>query len=106
MMAKKKYKKREVREQVIITLQDIQELVGEFEKYPIHKANRGNESGVAMLMYDLNRLSAQALSLLKILGLPIKTDVNYLESYTEDPFIDEDFASKIDLNVDVFDPAE
>ena len=106
MRAKKKHKKKEVREQVIITLQDIQELVTEFDNYPIYKPNRGNESGIAVLMYDLNRLSAQALSLLKMLGLPIKTDINYLESYTDDPFIDEDFESKIDLNVDVFDSAE
>lgn len=106
MIAKKKYKKREVREQIIISLQDIQEIVGEFEKFPIHKTSPGNESGIAVLMYDLNRLSAQVLSLLKTLGLPIKTDVNYLESYADNPFMDENFASKIDLKVETFDLAE
>ena len=98
MAKKKKRKKGEIKDQLELCLEEIVNCVNEAVDLSFGKKDIKSRAALAVLLYDINRASAQALALLRSFGLDIKMDLDFMAAYKDDPFCDSvDFQSHIKL---------
>lgn len=97
-MAKKRRKKGEIKDRLELCLEEIVDCVNEAVDLSFGKKDIKSRAALAVLLYDINRSSAQALALLRSFGLNIKMDLDFMAIYKDDPFCDSvDFQSHIEL---------
>lgn len=86
---RKRRKKEEIKNLLDVCLEEIVDYINEAVDLSFGDNKIKGRAALAMLLYDINRTSAQALALLRYFGLNIKMDIDFMAMYKDDPFNDK-----------------